>query len=128
MAWSVMATKKQKENGLVRVFVQFSNGSEVVDDSLIITSLAELKRAVKQRIDRLESAQTLFTNLPLNTPVDVSVTQPTEAEIARQTFHDDMAKLHRLRQAVDLGILTGNETIITNLIIKIKSEFKPEYL
>lgn len=128
MAWSVMATKKQKENGLVRVFLQYTNGTEIVEDNILISTLADLKRAVKQRIDRFETADNLIKNLPLNTPVDIGVVQPTQAEIDKQTFYNDMSKLDRLKQAVNLGILTGNEAIITNLVTKIKAEFKPEYL
>lgn len=128
MAWTVMATKKQKENGLVRVFLQYTNGTEIVEDNILISTLADLKRAVKQRIDRFETADNLIKNLPLNTPVDIGVVQPTQAEIDKQTFYNDMSKLDRLKQAVNLGILTGNEAIITNLVTKIKAEFKPEYL
>jgi len=57
-----------------------------------------------------------------------TVVPPTQAELDQQQFLKDYTRWLLVKRAIDVGILTGSETSVVNLLNKVKAEFKPAYL
>lgn len=127
MAWIVSITDKKQEQDKVRVYLQLVNGSHTLFTDVVVGSKDELKRVVKNKIRALNETTTLDDVL-VGDSFDVSDPAPTVDETNKANFANDVSKLQRIKMAIDLGILTGNETFVTNLITKIKNNFKQEYL
>lgn len=128
MAFTATLKSKQQDGDKIRVEVEYTDGTSVFSDSFTILDEAELKRLVRRKINQLTSTKVAFQDLIINEQIDVTDPAPTQAELDRQEFLSDYSKLQRINVAVNLGILTGNETFITNLINKIRTSFKPEYI
>lgn len=111
------------------VTVEFSNGTHVFqkDFQFSLTETVEvMKRTVKQYLDELNTPIDSITDLtPAPEPTPET---PTQAELDRQAWEADFAKLEKVKRLIDCGVLTGNETQVVTLRNKVKADFKPVYL
>lgn len=128
MAFIATLINKEQENDKIRVWVDYTDGASTFSDNFTITDEGDLKRQVKNKIIQLTKAKSAFQNLVIDGEIDISSPDPTQAELDRQEFLANYSKLQRINVAVNLGILTGDETFITNLINTIRTSFKPEYI
>jgi len=93
-----------------------------------IISQEMLTSAVKGWIDTMESASGVTDSVDLTEPVVEEPEEPTQAELDKQEWEQDKARLVQLDELVKIGVFTGTEAQITNLRTKVRNGFKAEYL
>lgn len=120
--------------GILRVQVEFTNGTDSIYESCVPQDEGGLKYWVKSRLDQLNFATTIDSKLPIGSTVDVSTPTPviptqTAAEIARDEWLKDYRTWVKVKSTlIDTGILTGSETKVVNLKAKVMSGFLPAYV
>lgn len=124
---------KSFEAGVLRVQVEFTNGTESIFESCVPQDEGGLKCWIKGRLDQLNFAATIDSKYAVGSIVDVSITQTTstktQAEIDRDAWVLLYQKWLRVKTGlIDTGILTGNETKVVNLKAKVQSDFLPAYV
>lgn len=124
---------KSFDAGVLRVQVEFTNGTESIFESCVPQDEGGLKYWVKGRLDQLNFASTIDSKYAVGSTVDVSVTPTTptktQAEIDRDNWMLLYQKWLRVKTGlIDTGILTGNETKVVNLKAKVQSDFLPSYV
>lgn len=126
--------RKDYVNGVVRVFVDFTNGTDTYTESCIPQDEAGLKFWVKSRLAAFNVGEVVEANYVDGADIDVSdpvVTPPTptQAELDRAEWLKDYARWVRVKTTlIDTGIFTGNEAPAVALKNKVSSNFVPDYL
>lgn len=96
-----------------------------------IVSKDGLISAVKGWIDSIERMKSL-ENLALDfaEPVAETPATPTQAELDKQSWEADFARLKKAQEMFDCGIIftTAQNTALTALRERVASNFKAEYL
>lgn len=128
MAYTAKITQKNNEGNRIVVVVEFSNGTTTLSENIIVVSDGDLARKVKGKIKQLEYIESTFDDLIVGGFINTSEPTPTQAELDKNEWQNDFSKLQRLKIAIGLGILNGDEALVTNLRTKIKTNFKPEYI
>jgi len=110
------------------VNVEFIDG-ETLHNREMQFSLTETTDAIKKRfkeyLDELNAEIVAVTDLTYTEPTP---DEPTQAELDKQAWQADRAKLATTMELVRDGVFDGTETPITNLQAKVKANFKAEYL
>lgn len=95
----------------------------------IEASLEDLKRHAAAQIERLEKADTNATTI---TTGDLDLTgvkeELTAAEIAKREWFRNFGRLEQIQKLIDLGVLTGQEKPVTDLLAKVQTNFLPAYI
>lgn len=126
--------RKDYVNGVVRVFVDFTNGTDVYTESCIPQDENGLKFWVKSRLDAFNTGsviETKYTDGATIDPVDpvVPPPTPTQAEIDRDQWLADYKKWLKVKTTlIDTGVLTGSEAPVIALKTKVQTNFKAAYL
>jgi len=122
-----------KANSQLLVDVTFTDGTDTQTQSLRFGAdfdFNAIKKNIKQRLDLLNAGEANVTAIAVG-EVDVStiVEDPRPAaEIEADEWLRDFRRLEKVQQLIDLGVLTGNETPVTNLRTKVSTDFKPAYI
>ena len=125
---------KSFTGGVLRVQVEFTNGTDSIFESCVPQDENGLKFWVKSRLAQLNFAGDVDTKFPTGSTVDVSnpvVTPPTPTaeEIARDEWLKNYYKWIKVKSTlIDTGVLTGSETKLVQLKAKVTSDFLPAYL
>lgn len=125
---------KSFDAGVLRVQVEFTNGTESLFESCVPQDEGGLKYWIKSRLDQLNFATVIDTKYSVGTTVDVStpVEQApvqTAEEIAAEKWLKKYYKWVKIKTTlIDTGILTGNETAVAALKGKVQSDYLPAYL
>lgn len=129
---NIISKDFQPKAGRVEVIVGISDGITTVEKPFYLSleeTMADLKVKIKAHLDRLESA---VVNVNSITEGSVSLAGVTTdilpSEIAFQDWLTDYRKLKAVQELVTLGVLTGQETAVTNLKTKLANKFLPAYL
>lgn len=125
--WTATIESKKLDKGTLYVGVIFSNGQDsfTIVYPISANSLDSLKFQVRSKLDDLTSLDSDFANLALGPAPDPT---PIVVDPAKQKFITDYNKWLRVKKAIDVGLLTGNEPAVVNLLNLVKSEFLPAYL
>jgi hypothetical protein len=112
------------------VTVKFSDGTSEFDKDFsfsVETEVPVMKRTVKQYLDELNFVPEDITGdiTDYQEPVEEA---PTQAELDKQAWQADRAKLATVMELVRDGVFDGTETQVTALQNKVKTGFKPAYL
>lgn len=130
--YTAKINRKDYVNGVVRVFVDFTNGTDTYTESCIPQDEAGLKFWVKSRLAAFNVGEVVETKYADGADVDVSdpvVTPPTQAEQDRIDWFRNYKKWVIVKTTlIDTGIFTGNEAPAVALKNKVQTDFKPEYL
>jgi hypothetical protein len=130
--WTVTVTQRIEDNknkGAWIIDVEAVKGERTETRNFHgIISQAMLTSAVKGWIDTMESASGVTDSVDLTEPTPDEPTPPTQAELDKQEWDADKARLVQLDELVRIGVFTGTETQITNLRTKVRNGFKAEYL
>lgn len=125
---------KSFDAGVLRVQVEFTNGTESIFESCVPQDENGLKFWVKSRLAQLNFAGEVDSKFPTGATVDVSTPvvvppTPTAEEIARDAWLKNYYKWIKIKSTlIDTGILTGSETKLVQLKAKVTSDFLPAYL
>lgn len=120
--------------GVLRVQVEFTNGTESIFESCVPGGEEGLKYWIKGRLDQLNFAVVADSKFPTGANVDVSTPvvvppTPTASEIARDAWLKNYRTWVKVKETlIDTGILTGNETKLVTLKAKVMSDFLPAYV
>jgi len=112
------------------VTVRFADGESQFDRDFkfgLNTTVEEQKLLVKRFLDDLNKPTVSFADGEVDFTGVVEST-PTQAELDKQEWFRDFNRLERVQILIDLTVLTGNETAVTNLRNKVKTNFKPAYI
>jgi hypothetical protein len=129
MTWT--ATILQIDKAARTAVVKYDNGTESFTDQITAQTMEEGKQIIINKINQLNASTPLVegvvdtTVAPVVQPV---VPTPTQAELDRQTYFDDLVKLRKAKELVDLGVIPATNTQYVALQTRIKNEFKIEYL
>lgn len=122
------ALDRQKQRLIVTV--RFTEGEHTFDKDFpfaLTATLDEIKRVIKNFLDQINTAPVT----PADGALDLSGVAdpvPTAAELAKQEWFRDFARLERVAKLIELGVLMGNETPVVNLRDKVRTNFKPAYV
>lgn len=123
---------KSFDAGVLRVQVEFTNGTESLFESCVPQDEGGLKYWIKGRLDQLNFATTSDVKYAVGSTVDLSetpVVQKTQAEINRDNWVLLYQRWLRVKTGlIDTGILTGNEAKVVALKAKVQSDFLPAYV
>ncbi len=127
--WTSKIASIEKKGREVHVVVGFDNSADSKQsftETFSLSGLESLKSSIKARLEQITSVYTLAETL---TPGAIDLTPATQTPEATDadTFLKNYQKLQRFRRAVDMGLLTGQEKPILELVGKIKADFKPAY-
>lgn len=126
--WTVTIKGKTVEKGSVNVLCEFTNGTEVVNETIVCRSAEILKDTIINRLKTFENTDTFASTIALGTP-DTTEVKPTAAELARIEWIKDYNKWVSVKKnLIDTNILTGNEAPVTALQNKVKTNFLPAYI
>ena len=122
---------KLEQNGQFIVDVEFTNGTETKVERIIPDSKDQFRSWVAGRLYSLNSMETLKTEVTVDQTLDPANETPT-LPADEQAFIDWKLKVMKLQNIkvmlVDTGILTGDETQITNLKNDIKNTMQAGYV
>lgn len=123
---------KSFDAGVLRVQVEFTDGTTSLFESCIPQDEGGLKYWIKGRLDQLNFASTSDVKYAVGSTVDLSETpviQKTQAEINRDNWVLLYQRWLRVKTGlIDTGILTGNEAKVVALKAKVQSDFLPAYV
>lgn len=130
--FTAQINRKETSSGQIKIFVDFSDGTNTTTEWCIPQSDFDFKQWVKSRLEALNSSVTLDSAYTDGDTVDVTEptpTQPTQAEIDRDAW---LAKYHKWvaikNNLIDTGVLTGTESQVVSFLNDVKTGFKPAYL
>lgn len=132
--YTAKINRKDYVDGVVRVFVDFTNGTDTYTEACIPQNEDGLKFWVKSRLETLNSAEVIEATYTDGSAVDVSepeVVVPvlTAQEIAKNEWFILYNKWVKIKTTlIDTGVLTGNEAKVLALQNKVKADFIPSYL
>lgn len=128
--YSASILSKETIKGVLRVIVQFSNGTDTFNEEFATSSGLDanwLKKAVSRRLDDLNSLSAIDTTPGAFDPTVTDPT-PTQAESDRKTYSQKLIQLRRMTALQQLGIIAANDATVTSLKTWLKDNYKPNYL
>lgn len=128
--YTATLTDKKIVDGKIVATVSYTNGADTLVETISFIDVETFKRAVKSKVDALNTTATAVNNLSLGA-IDTTPTPPTltQAQIDEQTWMNQYTKWVRIKTTlIDTGILTGNETALVNLLNQVKTGFKAAYV
>ena len=126
--------RKEDREGIIEVFVDFTDGVNTYTDSCIPQDADGLKYWIKSRLATYNSSLQLQSELVPGADVDVSdpvVTPPTltQAEIDRDAWLAKYYKWLRIKTTViDTEILPITNPTIAAMLTDLKATLRPEYI
>lgn len=132
--WSPKVISVQKGAGRITVRVEYSDGTEKFEEEYSSTSRVSvewLKSQVRARVQALTDSYAFAETLSIGQSVDITEPTPyipTQADLDRDQFLKDYMRWQQVKKAIDIGILTGNETKVVDLKNKVVNAFKLAYL
>lgn len=127
----LLRVDKTEKGDRVTFHFQFVNGS--ISHNVDWENVAYPSESAKRQfcINQISDYERIdsFVSATVLGPVDTSpqTPTPTPAEIARDKYFSDRAKLASLNQLIGDGGLTGNEKEYLDLVDAVKAGFKKEY-
>lgn len=126
--------RKEESNGIIKVFVDFTDGVQNFTESCIPQNRSGLDFWVKSRLETYNSSQQIKSELVDGAEIDVSdpvIVPPvlTQAEIDRSTWLEKYYKWVRIKTTVvDTGIVPISNTKIASMLQNLKDTLKAEYI
>lgn len=124
---TINITSKSFTKGTLLVSVTYGGDVESFTETYQVGSAKELENRIRVKVDQLTGTMAFANTLTVGN-YTLPTGEATQAGLEEQQFLQDLARWRSVKNAIDLGILTGNETQVVALLNKVKSEFKPAYL
>lgn len=128
MTWTATYGDKEEFQGKTRIFVDYTNGSKKVRREYFTTDFKTLVEIIKSEVKELEAKDLMDASVKTGEAVDLTDKAKTQAEIEKKAFMDDLNRLIQMRKAIDLGIKTDKDQDFIDLLQRVCSEYKEEYL
>jgi hypothetical protein len=125
--------KKEETTQGLRIHVDFVNGETIIKESVIPQDRAGFDYWIKSRLATHNAGLSLKNELVDGEEVVINETVVEEVpltadELAFQEWQTNYWKLQQVQKLIDLDVLTGSETPVTNLRNKVKTDFKVAYI
>lgn len=123
--------KKNFQNGHFKVDVQFTNGVETWPMNLNVVSENDLKRQVRNELNRLNALEVFAEALPIGVydPAETPVTPETPEQIEKNAWVRNYNKLEQLTKLHNLGGLRPNIVAdLDTLRATVAADFKKAYI
>lgn len=122
-----------KPNRQYILVVEFTDGTDSFTDTLRYGAdftFDQIRANIKQRLDLLNQGVAGEASIPTGAVDTASLpdNSPTQAELDAQAWIRDFGRLQNVQKLIDLGVLTGSETAVTNLKNKVQNNFKSAYI
>lgn len=129
--WTATLKNKEQVGGAIKVTVDYTDGVKTVTESCIPQDRNGFEQWVKSRLATFNGGGEIDSAYAVDEPVvfeEPVVVQPTQAELDQREWSLNYYKLQQVQKLIDLGVLTGTETPVTNLRTKVKNNFQVAYL
>lgn len=102
-----------------------------------ISNKTDIRRLVNDQLEQYKKndevdISSLIGNLDLNPPVEViepeEKPKPTKEDLEKDSYFEDFRKLQKLKDAVRFGMIEASTDEIQMLEIRLKENYKEEYL
>lgn len=125
--WQAEIESKTFENGVLKIGVQYTNGTQKFSESIDLTGgdMKTLSIKIQSKLDTLNASEATNTAIMLG---NFSAPVPDQAEVDKQIYFSDLQTLQKMQSLIDSGIKDAQDKDFTDLQLKIKAEFKPEYV
>ena len=115
----------------MKVDAVLTNGNAVEDVSIstVVSTVQEVKQAVKQNITRLNERDEAVVKAADGTLLDEPEPDaPTKAELDRKEWFEKYAQLQQAQPLIELGIIAADDNRLTTLQTWLSDKFKAAYL
>ena len=131
--YTAKITKKEEVNGQFIITVDFTDGVDIVTETVIPQDKAGFLHWVKQRSESLTTSKELKDEDNVGQEVDIDGVPPTKAELDQNAWFNTYSRLERLETLEAKALLTGAKlTALTDKITQAKTflnaNIKVEYL
>jgi len=126
MSWIATYGDLEKVHGRTRVYIDYTDGSSHVRREYDVTDkdMIAVKAMINSEIKNLEN-QASFSDIKTGDVVDVT---PAPVDSDKKSFLEDVSRLRKMHIAIELGIKKDNDADFIDLVDRVKSRFKEEYL
>lgn len=124
-------TRKNFAEGVMQVLVDFSNGTQTIAKAFNVSSEQNLKREVRNEINRLNELEAFVVDLPLGayTPVETPPIPETPEQIDKNIWFRNFNRLEQLTRLNTLGGLRpGLVADLDALKATVAADFKKAYI
>lgn len=123
------ATLKNRliEQGKIRWVVEFSNGTDVFTESFNVNKYTDLQPRVASRLAELNYVDTYTIDGTIDSTV-ATPTQPTQAEIDRNTWLQDWRILQVADELIAHGVIVNTLPAYVSHKTKVQNNFKVAYI
>ncbi len=119
---------RDMDQGRYKWTVEFTDGSKTWTEFFYDGKYEQVRNRVAYKLKELNEVDTFTEGQTIDPIVNTPVIQTPE-EIARDKWLQIYTKWVRIKTTlIDTGILTGNETKLTQLKAKVQSDFIPAYI
>lgn len=129
MAWTAAVTNTDVTNGLLRIDVEYSDGTTRVRERIETRSgqsATWLTDAVKRRIAELAGVDALVTSIPLG-PVTIP-DDPPPSSTPRDQYVHKLNQFNAALNAMRMGLITEDAQAFAILRTWLRTNFLSEYL
>lgn len=113
------------------ITVVFVDGNKEISQTFrfaLDTDNKTIKLAIKKYKDELNLPVVPLSGDVSEVTESAAPASPTRAELDRQQWERDFARLEKVKRLIDCGVLTGQEAAVVTLRNKVKADFKAAYL
>lgn len=132
MAWTATINSKIITNGMLKVNVSFSDGTQTFSENYETRSGQDanwLNDNIKRRMDDLTSVEIFAESITVGAYEVKSAEQTTEPTLTGKALYQHRLKLFEaMVSAIRKGIITDTNTSFVNLKNWLKNNFADEYI
>lgn len=130
--YTAKVTNKETINGQLNVTVEFTNGTDVVTETVIPQDRDGFFHWLKSRLATFNGGVDLDAELSIDqaveAPTQPTPATPTQEEIDRADWFDNYNRLKKVEELVSLGVVATDHAKVVALRDLVKTTIKPEYI
>lgn len=128
MPWSAQLKSIAMSNGIARITLAYTNGSDIIERLYDLASPGTdfVRSRAAQDVRNLEELE-VYVAAQVIGPIDLTPVVPSKDDTDRTTFFEQYAKLNALKISVEKGLTKPDDADLVALDAEVKATFKPEY-
>jgi hypothetical protein len=119
--WTAQIASKYIEKGTLHLGVSYTDGTNTFTEDLATqnSDFEDIKSQILNKVANLNALQTLSSTIGIGNVPALVVTNPTQATIDYNNFQKWMQLVNTLNAAKQMGWITGNEPMVTDIKTKV---------